>query len=304
MVTNILKSTRKKTTRKKVSKKTSKKISHKKKTIKKKSIPKNIPTLKIKRESDIALDFATKAYKKFNKIIKSIILFGSTEKQSKVAGSDLDIILILDDVSLKWDQELIAWYRKELEIILKANPYNSSLHINTIKLSTWWQDLMRGDPVILNILRNGQSIIDFAGFFQPLKFLMLEGKIHATPEAIYTSLQRAPMHIARSRAAELSAVEGVYWSMVDAAHAALIAAKVFPSSPEHVPTDLKLNFVDTKKIKLKYVMWYKETLELHKSINHGKIKDLKGVEIDMLQDRAEEFLDVMAKLVKDIIDIN
>ena len=82
-----------------------------------------IPTLQLKEENDIAMDFAIKVYKKFNKMVKSVILFGSTIKQTAVAGSDIDIIIIIDDVSIKWDQELIAWYREELDNILKNNPY-------------------------------------------------------------------------------------------------------------------------------------------------------------------------------------
>ncbi len=103
---------------------------------------KKYPTLNIINEKDIASDFATKAYETFNKIIKSIVLFGSSVKQNAVAGSDIDIIIIIDDVVI-WDQELIAWYREELEKLLRENPYQKDLHINTIKLSTWWEDLMK-----------------------------------------------------------------------------------------------------------------------------------------------------------------
>jgi len=85
--------------------------------------PKDIPTLQLKLEDDIAMDFATKTYKKFDKAIKSIILFGSTAKQETVTGSDIDIIIIIDDVAINWDDELIAWYREELDKILKRNPY-------------------------------------------------------------------------------------------------------------------------------------------------------------------------------------
>ena len=178
--------------------------------VNKKKPVKNIPTLKLKSEHEIAMDFATKAYKKFEKAIKSIILFGSTAKKTQIAGSDIDIIIVIDDASIKWDQELTAWYRQELGAILGANPYSANLHINTVKLTTWWQDLMRGDPIILNILRNGEALIDAAGFFDPLKFLLIQGKIKSTPEAIYNALQRAPMHLARSKAAELNSIEGLY----------------------------------------------------------------------------------------------
>ena len=90
--------------------------------------------------------------------------------------------------------------------------------------------------------------------------------------------------------------------MVDSAHAALIAANIPPASPEHVPVDLKQVFVDNKMLNMKYVVWYKDLLVLHKKIAHGEIKNLRGVEIDQWQDRAEEFLQVMAKLVKDLIE--
>jgi predicted nucleotidyltransferase len=276
-----------------------KKVSRKK--TKSKINPKNISTLKLKKESEIAIDFATKVYKKFNKIVKSIVLFGSTAKQNSVTGSDVDIIIIIDDVSIKWDQELIAWYRQELDKILRSNPYEKDLHINTIKLSTWWEDLIKGDPVVLNILRYGETLIDMAGFFDPLKFLLIRGKIKSTPEAIYNCLQRAPLHIARSKTAELNSIEGLYWAMVDSAHAALIAANVFPSSPEHIPVDLKENLVNTGKLKMKYVLWYRDLLVLHKRISHGEVKNLKGIEIDEWQNKTEEFLNVMAKLVKEIV---
>jgi len=262
---------------------------------------KDIPSLQLKTESEIALDFATKVYKKFDKSIKSIILFGSSVKQTAVAGSDIDIVIILDDVSVVWDQELIAWYRTELDKILRKNPYNKSLHINTVKLSTWWEDLIKGDPVVINILRYGEAMIDAAGFFEPLKFLLIKGKIKSTPEAIYNCLQRAPSHIARSKASELNAIEGLYWAMVDSAHAALIAEGITPPSPEHIPINLKEKFVNQGKLKIEYVIWYRDLHVLHRKIAHGEIKDLTGVEIDDWQTKTEEFLKAMTKLVKESI---
>ena len=263
---------------------------------------KNIPTLQLKKETDIAMDFALKVYKIFDKIVKSIVLFGSTAKQTTVSGSDIDIIIIIDDVSVNWDQELIAWYREELEKLIKANPYQNSLHINTVKLSSWWEDILRGDPVVINILRYGEPLVDLAGFFNPLKALLIKGKIKSTPEAIYSALQRAPQHLARSRAAELSSIDGIFWSMVDSAHAALIAANIPPASPEHIPGDLKEVFVNAGKLDMKYVVWYRDLLVVHKKISHGEIKNLKGIEIDAWQERAEQFLEVMANLVKDLIE--
>ena len=160
---------------------------------------------------------------------------------------------------------------------------------------------MRGDPVVLNIIRSGFPVLDYAGFIEPLKFLMLQGKIKGTPEAIYQCIQRAPSHLARSKAAELTAIDGVYWSMVDSAHGALIAAGYFPPSPERVMVDLKEAFVDRGYLKIKYVEWYKDVYYLHKKIDHREISDLKGTQIDLWQDRAEEFMKEMISLVEKIV---
>ena len=263
----------------------------------KKVSAKAFPTLNLMNERDIAMDFAERIYKKFDKMVKSVILFGSTAKKTNTPGSDIDIIVLVDDAMIKFDQELIAWYREELGKIMAANPYKQELHINTVRLTTWWQDLLRGDPLIINIIRYGEDIIDFGGFFRPLKILLQEGKIKSTPEAVYTCLERAPMHLLRSKQAELSSVEGIYWAMVDSAHALLIAAKVNPPSPEHIPILLKENFVDKKMLDIKYVSWYRDVFVLYKSIVHGDVREVKGQNIEEWQSRADEFIRKMAEVI-------
>ena len=90
----------------------------------------------MKENYDIAYDFAIEAYKKFQHIIKSIVLFGSVAKNLKTQN-DIDIIIFVDDCTIQWDDELIAWYREELQKILAANKYRDRLHINTVTLSVF-----------------------------------------------------------------------------------------------------------------------------------------------------------------------
>ena len=150
-----------------------KKKSNKKKSSKKKSSIKKGSVTKpnLTNERDIAMNFATKIYEKFDKLVKAVVLFGSSAKNTATSDSDIDIILIIDDVSINWDQELIAWYREELGKISMANRYKKEIHITTTKISTWWSDLMKGDPTVINIVRYGESLIDVGGFFNPIKAL-------------------------------------------------------------------------------------------------------------------------------------
>jgi predicted nucleotidyltransferase len=259
-------------------------------------------TMLLGSEREIAMDFATKIYKEFDQMIKSVVLFGSSARQASTPTSDIDIIVIIDDVAIQWDEQLVAHYRETLSDIIRANPYRKALHINTVKLSTWWQDLTKGDPVVINILRYGDSLIDFGGFFDPLKVLLRDGKIKSTPESIYTLLQRAPTHMARTRANMLSAIDGLYWTAVDSAHAALISSKIMPPSPEHIPDILKEQFVDKKLLNKKHVDFYREIHNLAKDIVHGRIVKVKGKDIDEYAVKTEEFLREMATLVDKSID--
>lgn len=253
-------------------------------------------------EKEIAMDFAERVQVRFDKIIKASILFGSQTKNTATPNSDIDIVLVVDDAAINWDMELVAWYREELAKLVAAKDYNGKeLHINTVKLTTWWQDLLHGDPVVINILRYGEALIDVGGFFNPLKALLLQGKMHSTPEAIYAALQRAPGHLARSKSSELNAVEGVYWTMIDAAQAALMTAGKIPPSPEHIPLMLKETFVDTSMLKMDYVKNIRDIYALHKAISHNEVRNVKGADIDNWQALAERFLLEMTNLIERIL---
>jgi predicted nucleotidyltransferase/uncharacterized protein (UPF0332 family) len=261
------------------------------------------PTMLIAADRDIAFDFATKAYKKFGQMIKAIVLFGSSAKQETNPKSDIDIIILLDDVSVKWDEELIAMYREELNKLIQINPYIKPLHINTVKISTWWQDLIVGDPVVLNVLRYGDPLIDHGGFFIPQKELLFAGKIRPSVEAVYNLVQRTPIHLARARNSSLVALDGYYWACVDSAHAALMSANILPPSPERVEEMLDINFVQKEKIlSSKFLKIYSEIYSLMKDATYGKINFISGKKLDEIKDNTERFVEEMIKITNKILD--
>ena len=233
------------------------------------------------RDYDIAYDYATKVYQKFREVVKSIVLFGSTAKETQKEKSDVDIIIIVDDVLIRWDQELIAWYREELGKLTASLKYPKKLHVNTVTLSTFWNELLVGEPVVINVIRYGVSLIDFGGFFEPLKVLLARGRIKPSPEAIYNALRRAPFHMSRS-------------------NASLMAAKQVPPSPEHIPSLLNEVFVKKGMLKDKYVDWYKEIYAIAHHLSHGETAKISGKFIEMYQERADKFIGEMANLVKEL----
>ena len=267
----------------------------------KKSEPK---TLSLANDRDVAYDFAKKVYTKLGKVIKSIVLFGSAAKGSSEQKSDIDIVVIIDDATILWDQELIAWYREEIGKIINANPYSKPLHINTVRLTTWWSEMMRGEPVVINIIRWGDPLIDFGGFFAPLKALLAQGKIKSTPEMIFITLGRGPGHLGRCKASLFNAIEALYWTFVDTSHAVLIAAKHSPPSPEHIAQAMQELLVNKKIFPQKYVEWYKGIYSLMHGMLHQKVTDVKGAEVDMWRARADEYLRESAIAIKKLTGTN
>ena len=127
---------------------------------------------KLSESEKIAFDFATLVYKKFQGIIKSVVLFGSVAKEQVGKKSDIDIMILIDDCTIQWDQELIAWYREELGKLLDAQKYKHRIHLNTVTLTTFWDEIKAGEPVMINVLRYGKPLVDIGGYFEPLKALL------------------------------------------------------------------------------------------------------------------------------------
>ncbi len=252
-------------------------------------------------DRDIALDFAGKVYNKFRDVVKAIAMFGSSIKQQTTPRSDIDIVIIIDDCTVNWDDELIAWYREELAKLISAQKYTKELHINTVTLTAFWEEVRAGEPLVINVLRYGEPLIDLGGFFDPLKVLLAKGKIRPSPEAIFTTMERASQHLTRANSNILNSVEGFYWSMVDASHAALMAINVIPPSPEQISELLNETFVKTGTLKKEYTEWYEQVRKKAKEILHGETNKLTGFEIEDLQKKSEIFVIELNKISRSLI---
>lgn len=268
------------------------------KLVKKQESPINT---QLAKDYDIAYDFGVKAYKKFRDVVKAIILFGSVPKKEINPNSDIDVIIIIDDATINWDEELIAWYREETARLLATQKYAKKIHLNTVTLSTFWEEVREGEPLIINVIRYGQPLIDVGGFFEPLKVLLAKGRIRPSPEAIFTTMERASAHHLRGRNTLLQSVECFYWAMVDASHAALMARKVVPPSPEHLQELLTEVFVKRGLLKDKYVDWYEEVRKLAKEIAYGNINKVSGNKLEELEERTNQFVSVLHELTKALI---
>ena len=120
-------------------------------------------------------------------------------------------------------------------------------------------------------------------------------------------MERSLKHLARANGSILGSVEGFYWAMVDSSHAALMAYKIVPPSPENIPELLKTNFVDKKILSKEYLQWFEDVRKKEKAILYGETTKLSGKELDELQHKSEDFVNKLNELTKFFIkggDIN
>ncbi|MEK6822231.1 MAG: nucleotidyltransferase domain-containing protein [Nanoarchaeota archaeon] len=181
----------------------------------------------------LAYEFAQRLHKELGDFLKAVVLFGSAARPEKTTHEhDIDVLLIVNDLTIIATEEVINAYRIITE--KTAAGVTKRLHINTMKMTAVWDYARNGDPLIVNILRDGVPLFD-TGFIEPLQVLLYQGRIKPTKEAVWAYYARAPLTMKNSERQILRAAVDLYWACVDSAHAALMHMGDMPGTPEHLP---------------------------------------------------------------------
>ena len=247
--------------------------------------PRSSPYEVIKDDFETARRFAKNVYKEFQGLISVITVFGSTV--TKKENRDIDMLIILDDVRIVLEQELIQTYRVIVEkAILDTDP---RIHVQTMRLTTFWEYIRAGDPVAINILRTSIALVD-TGFFDPLQALLDRGRIRPSQEAVYTYFTLAPKGIFRARDHVLGAVMDLYWATIDAAHAAIMAVGEVPPSPRLVPKILEEKLVKKGHLARRHVTAVQQLYDVSKRITNRELRSISGREYERYQKMADDFV--------------
>ena len=230
-----------------------------------------------KKDYDLAYEFAKKVLQEFKQFIKCVVLFGSVSRHKKPEG-DIDILLVVDDTMLELTPEVVETYRIIIERTVAE--VSLKLHITTLKLTHFWDFVRNGDPIAINILRDGTALYD-QNFFLPIQILLRRGRIRPSEESIWTYYSRAPNTIKNSKWHVMQATLDLYWAVVDVAHAALMSMGEIPPSPDHVADLLELKLVRKRLMGMKYVNTVKKFYKLSKQIIHREKKEISGTEYDI-----------------------
>ncbi len=237
---------------------------------------------------DIARNFSSKVYNEFGGFIRAIMIFGggSPPTVTGVKG-DIDILIIVDNVSFYLTPEIIETYRIIVEKC--AIETSNQLHITTLRLTSFWEYVRVGDPIVMNMLRSGVGLID-TGFVFPLQLLLYEGRIRPTPESVnaYFGKSKAAYYSAKSRL--LQGAMDLYWAVMDCTHAALMHAGEIPATPQGAADKLYERYVKTNKLDKKYPEILRKFYDISRKILHREIKEIKGEQFDKMVTDAKEFI--------------
>jgi uncharacterized protein (UPF0332 family)/predicted nucleotidyltransferase len=251
-------------------------------------------------ELKIAMEFSKHCMKEFGSFIKAIVLFGSVAKKRgthKRDGSkphDVDLLLILNDVTIALTPEFMETYKIILTNIIQRT--SDRIHVTPIMMTNFWELVKSGDPIIINMLRDGVPIID-SGIFEPMQVLLYRGRVRPTWESIWAYYERAPHSLHNSKKHILQAVVDLYWAVIDSAHAALMTCGEVPPSPSHVADILEKKLLPKKLIKKHHVSVMRDFYHLSKKIVKGEITYIHGRDYERYLKEAEDFVQVMKRII-------
>jgi predicted nucleotidyltransferase/uncharacterized protein (UPF0332 family) len=259
--------------------------------------PGGVPTRHTQHDKDIALSFAAKIKQELGTLCRAVILFGSVAEgetrpvaHSIDPSGDIDVMVVLDDVTVKLTDEIVTGYRIITENTVRE--VSPRIHVTTVNFTTFWEYVRSADPVIVNVLRSGHPIID-TGFVEPLQMLLRQGRIRPTEEAVWSYYLRAPQALQSSQMHLVQAVLDLYWACIDAAHAALMAANIIPRSPKDVAAQLRETYVFKGLLEESYAATMDELYALSKDITHRRVSSISADHYDQLYAQARSFVDRM-----------
>lgn len=251
-------------------------------------------------ESDVKLvySFAGKLAGKeyLGGLVQAVVLFGSVMRDKPSRANDLDVLVLLDDVSNELTSEMASAYSLSVGSLLAKLNAQEKIHLTTLGIIRFWDGVRNGDPVIMSIIRSGKPIVD-TGFFNPLKSMLEKGMIKPTREAVVSHLRLAESLLRNQRNYYTRCVADLYWAVMDAAHSLIMHAGLEPTHPRDTPIVFR-RAAKQVGLSVRLALTIESFVGIMKNVSHGKQKEFTGKQVDALRVKAESFV----KAVKTIVE--
>ena len=263
--------------------------------IQKEKLPKNEKNYR-QENIRICREFSKEIIEEMTTLVKSIVLFGSNSTNTQTKESDIDVLIILDNISVFVSDELRESY-KIITNQINQKVANGKIHLLTINLSDFYDMSKKADPILVNILRFGIPIFD-TDLFETHQYLLEIGRIKPTIESINNYKARANTLLDETKRHLENSILDLYYSVIDIVHSSLMVRKIISPSPKEMPKIFKDTFKKNKEIYELYPI-IKEIYEKAKEIEHKSLDaKVNGKLYDKLNVKTKKIVAVLNKFIE------
>ncbi len=249
-----------------------------------------------KKQFAVANKYSDDILKKYKKVVKSIILFGSVIRGDVHEKSDIDILVVIDDTLARFTPEMKERFDDDLHRLAKK--INDQITVQPAWTLTEFWDMARiGHPLLYTIVRDGWALYD-TGFFIPVRKLLELGKIPTTLESVEKFMETAPQKINRVETAKLFMIaEDLYYAMLNSSQAILMYVGREPAAPKHTPREVEEYLVKENILETNYLEDLRAVIDFRKGVEHKDIKEVSGVDLDNYIQKSKQFVSRMEQLL-------
>jgi len=249
-----------------------------------------------KKQIKLAEKYKDEVLKKYKDIVKAVVLFGSYVRGDYHEKSDIDMLVVIDDVSARFTPEMKESFDEKLYQMAKGISEDITVQ-PAWTLSEFWDMARIGHPLLFTIVRDGWALYD-TGFFIPIRKLLELGKIPTTLEAVEKFMETAPQKIRRVEEIKLMMIaEDLYYSMLNSSQAVLMYMGINPPSPKHTPLDVREHLVHGNLLEETYLHDLEDVINFRKGVEHKEIKEITGQQLDEKIEKAKKYVSRMEQLL-------
>ncbi len=245
----------------------------------------------------LAKKFADEIVKKYDGAIKSVVVFGSVARGDMTEKSDLDLIVIYDDVIARMTDDVKEKFDYDIREIAKKIDNDMSVQ-PAWSLTEFWEMARTGHPLLVTIVRDGWAVYD-TGFFIPFRKLLEMGKIPSTLEAVEVFMSNAPQKILKVENMKLYMIaEDLYYAVLNASQALLMYLGYDVPSPKNTPKVFRQYVVGSGIVDEKYANFLEKVIQFRKGVEHKEITSVSGVRLDKYIRRSKAFVAKMMHMLQ------
>lgn len=234
--------------------------------------------------------------------LKAVWVYGSAARKEQTDGSDIDILVLLDDTATGFDKEVFN-KAKKLTKTIEDDDEEHDLHFQPPKLlSHWWELVISGEPWAVTAIKDAQVLYDRSGYIALTKQLLDAGEMHGTYERAQRLMERSREKIRETNQLMLEDITSELLSaMTEAARAVLMYDGNPPPSPSKIGDRLEQTFVEEEDLLPQQAIDdYQDFYRMTEKIAHGSMTDISGDELDTYIERSIRFIQAMAKLFDEL----